>query len=412
MSDTEKNISEQLKEILPHLVNAKEQLAKVDKLAEGKEEQAKQIKDFQEQLKNIEGTVTDLGKKTIKLANREVNVKNSGLSKEQKIDFAKYLIHIYKNAANPSQAYVNSIKEIQDKYEMKALSEGTTTAGGYGVPELFSGMIWREVEQESIFLREATKIPLTVGYKLPIINKNAGITIAWEDEAADFNSSDPSWTKSTTSALKMAAYTQMSNELLEDEEFDPGLTDYVIQLYSEAMATEIDDQGFNGDGTQFTGVLRESGTNAVTMASGLGKFSDITFDHLSEMIAQIKPGSLRNAKFYMHRTILDKLRQLKGSDNYYWKQVSAATPATIHGYPVVSAEEMPTNSETAVSTAFVVFGNLKYYAIGTKGEMTVQVGRELKMLSDSTVIAIRRRIAMKTAVPGAFAKLVTNAVDS
>jgi HK97 family phage major capsid protein len=404
--DNPEDVTKQLKKILPALLKAK-------KILNASKDNIAVVKEMDSRIKNIEGSIITLDKKYVQLGKKRVEVKASGLSKDEKIDFAKFMISIFKvqKRGSTNEKYHKAIKEIYEKYPCKALQEGTDSEGGYLVPELFLDTIWRAAEQASIALKDAMIMPLTTGYKLPVLSLSSGVSVSWVNEEGAVPSSDPAFAKASVEAKKLMAYTRLSNELLEDEEV--GLTDLLVTLYGEAIGAEIDNQAFNGTGSPFTGVLQASGTNSVTMAVGEGKFSDVDADDLSDMISLIKPSVLAGAKYYMHRTIFNHVRKLKTTTGEYIYQMPAGdVPATIWGYPFELAEQMPANSASAVDTPFIFFGNMKFFLIGTKGAMTVKTTDILNLLTDQTDIVVRRRLAEVVALASAFTILKTNAVDS
>jgi HK97 family phage major capsid protein len=407
MAEIVKEVSEQLKEILPALIGAKNILGDAA-------EDHKLVKDLADQIKNLQASVIDMGKNVVELGKRKIYVKSSGMSDEAKIDFAKWIIACYKFRKTGSADYHKTMKEMVDKYRAEgkgSLQEGTDSEGGYLVPDMFRDQIWRTAEQASVVMRLATKVPLTPGYKLPIISLSSSVTVDWVDEEGTITESDPVFAKSTVSAKKLAAYSVISNELLEDEEV--GLSDLLIQLFGEAVGAKIDNVGLQANGPVFMGVLRTSGVNLVTMTGGLGKFSEITADYLSDAISLIKAPNLAGAKFFFHRTILNHIRKLKDTTNQYiWAPPVQGEPGTIWGYPYEVCEQMPSNSDSAVNTPFIFFGNLKNYLVGTKGEMTVKISDIPKILTDQSIIVIRKRIAMAAGLAEAFAVIKTANVDS
>lgn len=402
-----KEVSEQLKEILPALIGAKTILGDAA-------EDHKLVKDLAAQIQNLQASVIDMGKNVVELGKKKIYVKGTGMSDEAKLDFAKWIIACYKHQKSPSSDSQKTLKEMVDKYRIEgktALQEGTDAAGGYLVPDMFRDQIWRTVEQASVVMRLGTKVPLTPGYKLPIISLSSGVTVDWVDEEGTITESDPVFAKNTVNAKKLAAYSKISNELLEDEEV--GLADLLIQLFGEAVGTKIDNVGLQANGPVFMGVLRTSGVNLVTMTGGLGKFSEITADYLSDAISLIKAPNLAGAKFFMHRTILNHIRKLKDTtNNYIWAPPVQGEPGTIWGYPYEVCEQMPSNSDSAVNTPFIFFGNMKNYLIGTKGEMTIKISDIPNVLTDQTIVVIRKRIAMAAGLPEAFAVIKTANVDS
>lgn len=408
----EEEVMAELKKILPTLVDAKNILVNVPGNSES-------IKTVQDELKGLQGSITDLTSKIVEIGKRKITVIPSGLTREAKFDFAKFLCNCFKqkHSGGSSESIRNEIKEFHAKYSTTynkteddkklktAMNEGTDAQGGYGVPDLFLDTIWRIAEQQSVALRNCTIIPLTTGYKLPVIGKDGGVSISWVDEGDPAQESEPTLKKSTTAALKMLVYSKVSNELLEDEEI--GLIDFIITLWGEAIGVEIDEQAFSGDGTQFTGILNTAGVNTTNMSSGV--FTGVSWDNLSDGDANLKAAVKIGAKWFFHRTILNILRKKKDSNNNYLWQPSpgADRPATIWDYPYEEVEAMPSSADTATATPFILFGNMKNYLIGTKGGMTVRISDVPFMLNDQTIIMVRRRIAMVAALPAAFSVIKT-----
>jgi len=400
-----KALCEQLKGLLPQIVDFKDVLGK----AKVTEEDVKKVK---EQLAGIDGNLTKLSKDVIDIGKRRIQVQPLALDPEAKMDFAKFFVLTNQMYRRPTEAVGNEIKAIQSKYSVKTqMNEGTDDDGGYLVPEPFSAEIWRIAEQASVALTEARISPLTRGYKLPVSSISTGVTVAWTNEATPFPQSDPKIAKVVVNAEKLAGYTQFTNELLEDEEV--GLPDLIATMYGEAMGAEIDNQAFNGSGSPFTGILKTSGVNLVTLGAGTS-FASFTDTNLSSMISQIKESVLSGSKFYMHRTVFHYVRTLKDFLGHplYWPAYGTE-PGTIYGYPYRIVEKMPAASATAANTPFMLFGNMKNYIVGTRGTMEVVLTGEGKTLTiaDEKILAVRKRVAMIAGLPAAFAVMKTGAAS-
>lgn len=129
MLDTEKKLFEQLKEIMPFLINAKDFIDKSKPEVEG-------IKDLKAQIDAFGGNLTDMQSKVVELGKRKIHVQPSGMNAEQKMDFAKFFVHAYKmqksGMANETSRQI--VTDLQEKYGQKSLTEGTDADGGYTVP--------------------------------------------------------------------------------------------------------------------------------------------------------------------------------------------------------------------------------------------------------------------------------------
>jgi len=303
----------------------------------------------------------------------------------------------------------------------KAMTEGTTTAGGFFVPDEFSSEVTRLAENFGLIRQLARWIPMQRDVlRLPKVT--ASVSVSWPGEGVAGTASQPTLAQIVLTAKTMVGITPLTNELLADANIDT--IGYLVELFAEAIAGEEDNQGLMGSGSPFTGVMIDSGVNVVTQATGDTTFAKITGDYLRSMIGSLKPLALQGAVFVMHRTIWSTVQTLKGTDGQYI--ASLANPiiskdATagvgivgyVWGYPVYLSEKMP--SSTALSTKYVIFGNLKYLFCGDRQQMTLKTTEEATIAStnmfESNMSAVRvtERIAMAVALPTAFVALKTSA---
>ena len=92
-----------------------------------------------------------------------------------------------------------------------------------------------------------------------------------------------------------------------------------------------------------------------------------------------------------------------------------ASAGTLWGYPVYLSDKMPALSETAVSTKFIIFGNLKHLYMGVRQEMGVAISDSATIGSDNlfaqnmSAVRITTRHAIAVGLPKAFACLETSA---
>ncbi len=78
-------------------------------------------------------------------------------------------------------------------------------------------------------------------------------------------------------------------------------------------------------------------------------------DALITMMNKLRAGYLPKANWLMPRSVVDAVRKFKegGTGAYIWQpSLMAGTPATILGYPVVLADDMPAISSGSLSAAF------------------------------------------------------------
>jgi len=338
----------------------------------------------------------------------------TGLSNEQKTSFVETV-----KAAAGLRTKAN-----------EALIGEQDSRGGYLVP----------VEVESAILRIAASVGLvlsqaqqwTMGTDEKDIPNYTGSFLEGEFLGVDAAGSVTGLTfgKASLIAKKWQLAFVVGNDLLADSEVD--LADWLLSMAAEAMANMADKQTFAGSGAPFVGILNHPSVTVVTLATGKDTFAefDVVKD-TADVIANLEESLLEGAAWYMNRTVWAKLRtQQDTAGNFILPQAGAVSAGVLSqnptgggvkiagemgGFPVFTTRHLPTNSATAVSTKYMIFGNMKCMAFGQKGEMTVSQfesgsfgGKEIALADQQGLVAIKRH-ALVNALPDAFRTVTTSA---
>lgn len=324
------------------------------------------------------------------------------------------------------KAVYNKDRESMAALGVKAMTEGTGSAGGFVVPEEFAAEVNRVVEDFGLIPKLARKFPMSTD-TLNVPRLSATVTVTYPGEATAGTGSQPTFEQVVLQAKTCVGLTPMSNELLADANIS--VVDLLTELFAEAIAGQMDSQGLAGSGAPFTGLLTDTGVTVVQPANG-GGFSTFTGcstpDNARDLIAGVKPWSLQGAAFIMHRSVWALFQKNKASSSgeYF---ISTANPVltqanqgfptamagTMWGYPVYLSDKMPTT--TAVSTKYVIFGNLKHVFLGVRQEMAVSISQEGVINSVSmfetnmSAVRVVTRHAIAVGLPTAFAVLKTAA---
>src|SRR5690606_39096176 len=86
-----------------------------------------------------------------------------------------------------------------------------------------------------------------------------------------------------------------------------------------------------------------------------GAAAAVTADGVYNLVFALKDYYTANARFLMKRTTVRDVLKLKDGDGQYmWQMgdIKAGVPATLLGYPVARAEDMPTVEASALAIAF------------------------------------------------------------
>ena len=249
--------------------------------------------------------------------------------------------------------------------EVKTLSEGSDTDGGYTVPLEIERTIDRVLSQASPIRAIASVRAIGGGsYRKPITT--AGAAAGWVGETGSISQSGaPTLAALDFPAMELYAMPAATQTLLDDSQVDieQWLADEVQIVFAEQEGAAF----VNGDGSNKpTGFLHYTTVADAswvwgkigTVASGAdGAFvddEDAPADALLNLAYAPKQGYRANGRWVMNRKTESTVRKFKDANgNYIWQPGTAAgQPATIFGYPVTESEDMPDIASNSCSIAF------------------------------------------------------------
>lgn len=287
--------------------------------------------------------------------------------------------------------------------------DATGTDAQYLVPQIiYEETILRTLMVQSEIIPQLTRKAMTGRlHRYAVEGTQVSFTFV-TNEVTDKTEANPTWTNVDLTAETYAFWVGVTDELMEDTFADIGAQIRVQAV--EALQNTIEEQILNGSGSPATGVLQDTSVNESNIDST--SFEDVDWDDLHLAIEDLTTRKKRvGAAFFMHPTVWDKLRtQVDANGRYFWDPATQG-PRTAYGYPVYLSDNVPDLSDSAVSTAFIGFGNLKYALWG------VRMGLEFRYF-DQTMYAVqddenfwraRTRQAFAVGIPANFARLVTAA---
>jgi len=328
---------------------------------------------------------------------------------EKLIKESKILIPEYDGETKKDMKAFFKALVSRDYVTLKALSEGTDSAGGYLVPEEFLAKVL-DIASDAGYARRLGTVLDMKRDTLTIPKLSSKPAVSWISEGGQISTGQPVFGQVQLVAKKAGLIVPVTTELFEDSATN--VEQIIARNFAEALATAEDQQAFAGDGTVFTGVLNESNVNTVTMPDTKTKFSDITADDLINLIAAVPSTVAAKSAFFMHRTVLAQIKTLTdGSGNYLFDPKDK----TIWGYPVYTLDAMPALSASGADKPFIVFGDPSWIYLGDRKQMTVALADQATVgstkLFEQDMIALRvvERVAIVVAMPEAFAVLKTAA---
>lgn len=265
--------------------------------------------------------------------------------------------------------------------EMKAFTGVTGDAGGYAVPREVDGAIAAVLKGISPIRAIANVVTVgSAGYRKLITT--GGTPSGWASETAvRTETATPVFAELVPPMGELYANPSASQAMLDDAAFD-------VEAW---LAGEIATEFARAEGAAFVGgngVNRPKGfltapvSTAKDAARALGTlqylpsgaaddFGAAPDERLLDLVHSLRAPYRQGASFVMNANTLSRIRKIKTADGMpLWQpSLAAGQPATLLGYPVVEAEDMP---DIAANAFALAFGNFKAgYLIAERGETAI-----------------------------------------
>jgi HK97 family phage major capsid protein len=271
---------------------------------------------------------------------------------------------------------------IESGLETKALGSSSGAVGGYAVPQ----EIDRAIDETLVAISPIRTIANVVkvgsaGYRKLIAT--GGTPSGWVGfEAARPETDTPNFTEVVPASGELYANPAASQQMLDDAMFD------VEKWLAHEIATEFaraEGKAFvSGSGTnQPLGFLssptaatadsaRPMGTLQFIGTGAAGAFpASNPADKLIDLVQSLRSPYRQGAVFVMNSATAAAVRKFKTADGAFMFQpgLAAGQPATLLGYPLIEAEDMP---DIAANSLSIAFGNFRAgYVIAERNATTI-----------------------------------------
>ena len=265
--------------------------------------------------------------------------------------------------------------------EMKAFTGVTGDAGGYAVPKEIDARIDAMLKSVSPIRRIADVVKVgSAGYRKLVTA--GGTPSGWASETGPRpETATPLFQEIAPPMGELYANPAASQAMLDDAGFDA----------EEWLAHEIALEFARAEGAAFvngSGVNRPKGfLQHATSASGdagrsfgtlqhlaTGSASDLgsnVADRLVDLVHALRAPYRQGAAFVMNAATAARIRKLRTNDGaFLWQpSMQAGQPATLLGYPLVEAEDMP---DVAANACPIAFGNFRAgYVVADRTETAI-----------------------------------------
>lgn len=283
---------------------------------------------------------------------------------------------------------------------VKALSEGTDSAGGYAVPNIVMPKILDALTPVSSLLRAgAGFVPLDKGAKsatTAVIDTLP--SAAWRAELGAITESDPTFRGVEAIPRSLACIVRVSRELLADaDDMDRALRTAIAQ----AFAKELDRVGLLGSGTapEPRGLLNVSGVNVVsqgTDGTALAGYAPI----LAGIRAILdQDGPMPTAAIMAPRTLVDYAGLVDSTGQ------PLRAPKLTEDVQSIATSQVPTDQTVGTSTdaSSIFVGDFSRMHFLLRENLSVQLLREAYSSTGEIGFLCHMRADVVVPYPQAFA---------
>lgn len=272
----------------------------------------------------------------------------------------------------------------QPEIDVRALSYGTTTAGGNLVANEMMSSFREAVKWYGSVRSVATVLTPSTGAPLPVPvgddTANTGEIVG--EGSAVTTTADPVFNQTVLRPFKYSSKAVIvSIELLQDSAIN------LAQYLGQALGTRIGRiQNLHysvGAGTTLPfGVATQAALGKTAAATNA-----ITFDEIIDLYHSVDVGyrGRPGAGFMMNDSTAATLRKVKDSQNRYLWEMSlvAGQPDRIFGKPVYINNDL--DAATATAKRVVLFGDFKSYVIAEVGGLTILRSDDVRILNHQVV---------------------------
>jgi len=263
-------------------------------------------------------------------------------------------------------------RAMQAYEEYRAMSEGTTTAGGFGIPVF--------IDPRIILTAQGTDNPFLTLARQVDVNTNAwkgvssaGVSWSFDAEASAVSDDSPTLAQPTVTVFMARGFIPYSIELGQDY---PGFADEMANLLASGYDELLVDKLTRGSGSgEPQGILTAQSANtnvrvALTTAGSLGAPDPYK-------VWQALPQRFRrNASWLMSVATNNSVRQLGTSNVYHAFTVNLpeAWTDSLFRRGVFESPYMPdTTTSTSATQGLIVVGDFSNYVIARRGGMSVEL---------------------------------------
>jgi len=286
--------------------------------------------------------------------------------------------------------------------EVKTLTVANDPSAGYLAPETFGTELFKNMVEFSPIRQYARVVQIT-GPEIRYPRRVSGTTAYWVDEIEDRTASEPTFEQVTLTPWELATFTEVSNQLLEDNAYN--LEQELRLDYAESFGKKESIAFVNGTGVkQPKGVLQAAGVAEINTGKADGFAATDPADALVRMYHALPTAYAQRGAWLMNRNVMGTMRIWKDAQGRYLlnEPITEGAPMTLLGRPIIEAVDMP---DVAANAFPVVFGDWSGYRIVDRIGLSILRDPYTRARNGITTFHARKRVGGDVTHPDKFVKL-------
>lgn len=298
----------------------------------------------------------------------------------------EYRQAFYRYLTAPRDANVRPADwDILHKAQMKALSEGVDSAGGFTVPVQFVAQLIRRRPGMAILAGRATALTASgdivevprvgaASTDATMYSSAVAVTDVGEVPTAAQADTNPVFEKVSVQMHTLKLETRLSRFLVADSAVN--LEAFLADEFGIAQLLGKDDRHLTGNGVgKPLGITADSSIATVNSGSAAA----LTADGIKSLVYALANQYRVQSTIVLSTSALTAIRKMKDGDGrYLWDagygDISGGAPATIEGRPYLVSDFLDSVAASAIP---LFIGDLSAYATVERQGFTVEVLREL-----------------------------------
>lgn len=264
-----------------------------------------------------------------------------------------------------------SAEEAAAINEFRAMSEGTDTAGGYGVPVLIDpSIILTSGAAAAPVLNLAKVVTITTDAWKGV--SSAGVSWSYDAEGVEVSDDAPTLAQPEVPVYTARGFVPFSIELGADY---PAFAAEMRALLDQGYIDLVASQTITGSGSASpTGIFTalDANTNSEVVVTTDGAFGAVDLLAVWKSLPERYRG---NAAWIMHTDVENEIRTFSSSNSgaYYTVNVTQGGVGTLFGRPVYTTDYAPQFTGTTGAANILVVGDFQNFVVAQRAGMSVEL---------------------------------------